>query len=294
MPVAGWRVRARGGSPEDDHAVLFRRVLRWRHRSVASAPTLRGAAGGHAGVRRRRRASLDVADERPRRRRRARHASPILSSFDAAFSGGALSAPHGCRRASVDVDVAGTSSASRPWRWSSGSSPPALSRRRRRRRRRGRARCSAWPPRALWAVGAIGFCALRRRGRDRGRSAVYVASRSVVRRRRGARLRGVLGDDDVGRLVGDRLTTAWGWCADSAGRRRFAAAGVGPSLPIGHPPLRPLASCCSGGDRGDGPSRLRAAPQVARRGARGRHRGGSTIGYFGLLVGRPSSAGSPS
>ena len=179
MPVSGW-LSARGGSRRTRDRVrrLLRRVplpaLAPSFALLLPAALVIGAGNG----------SLDVAMNAHGVAVERRHESPILSSFHAAFSCGALDRRRRSARSprAPTSTSAGTASASRPWRWSSGSSPrrwflpadadhageeagPLL----------------AWPPRALWAVGAVGFCALVVEGATADWSASTCASRSTPR-----------------------------------------------------------------------------------------------------------------
>ncbi len=165
--------------------------------------------------------SLDVAMNAHGVAVERRHESPILSSFHAAFSCGALlGAGMGALAASADLDV----------RWHLLASGPSLA--------IGLVACRsllpadaddageeagpllAWPPRALWAVGAVGFCALVCEGATADWSAVYVresldASAGVA----ALAFAAFSATMTLGRLLGDRLTSRLGRGGARAPRR---------------------------------------------------------------------------
>ena len=239
--------------------------------------------------------SLDVAMNAHGVAVERRHESPILSSFHAAFSCGALvGAGSSALAASADLDV----------RWHLlGVAVAALI--------AGLVACRsllpadadhagedagpllAWPPRALWAVGAIGFCALVCEGATADWSAVYVResleSSAGVAALAFAAFSATM---TIGRLLGDRLTTAWG--AEALVRRGglLSAAGVGGALLIGHP----MAAIAGFALLGIGlatmvPVVFRAASEVEGVTPGVGIAAASTMGYFGFLIAPPIIGG---
>jgi MFS family permease len=209
MPVSGW-MSARGGSRRTTRFAFVLCCLAVPLPALAPsfalllpAAMLLGAGNG----------SLDVAMNAHGVAVERRHESPILSSFHAAFSAGALiGAGGGALAAGAGIDV----------RWHL-LTVAALS------LTIGLVACRsllpadadhageeagpllAWPPRALWAVGAVGFCALVCEGATADWSAVYVresleASAGVA----ALAFAAFSATMTLGRLLGDRLTSAWG------------------------------------------------------------------------------------
>src|SRR3954452_10026431 len=209
MPVSGW-MSARGGSRRTTRfafvcfcVVLPLPALAPVYALLLPAALLLGAGNG----------SLDVAMNAHGVAGERRHDRPILSSFHAAFSCGALAgAGTSALAASADVDV----------RWhllavaavalpiglvacrallpadadhAGADVGPLLAR----------------PPRALWAVGAIGFCALVCEGATADWSAVYVreslATEASVAALGFAAFSATM---TLGRLAGDRLSRGRG------------------------------------------------------------------------------------
>ena len=286
MPVSGW-MSARHGS-------------RWTTRLTAVAfclatplpafaptyPTLLlacfvlGASGG----------ALDVAMNAHGVAVEQRHPAPILSSFHAAFSaGGLIGAASGSLAAGLGIDarvhlatmaVLGLAAVPAAGRAllpgdvdHAEDDAPLLVR----------------PPRRLWALGLIGLCGLLAEGASGDWSAVYVRDSLGA----GAGVAGLAFAAfsltmTAGRLVGDRLTTAWG--ADRLVRRggMLGAAGLGAALLIGEPWAAITGFACLGaGLSAVVPTIFRAAgntpgiaPGVALAAV-------STAGYTGFLAGPP-------
>ena len=151
----------------------------------------------------------------------------------------------------------------------------------------------AWPPRALWAVGAIGFCALVVEGATADWSAVYVresldASAGVA----ALAFAAFSATMTLGRLVGDRLTTAWG--AEALVRRGglLSAAGVAAALLIGDPIAATLGFALVGfGIAAMVPVVFRAASEVDGVAPGVGIAAAATTGYFGFLVAPPIIGG---
>jgi fucose permease len=291
MPVSGW-MSARGGSRRTTRfafvlccVALALPALAPSYALLLPAAVLLGAGNG----------SLDVAMNAHGVAVERRHESPILSSFHAAFSCGALLGAGGsalaagagldvrwhllgvCAAALVvglvacrfllpaDADHAGEEAG------------PLL----------------AWPPRALWAVGAIGFCALVVEGAASDWSAVYVresleASAGVA----ALAFAAFSATMTLGRLVGDKLTSAWG--AEALIRRGalLSAAGVGGALLIGDPIAATLGFALVGfGIAAMVPVVFRAASEVEGVAPGVGIAAASTMGYFGFLVAPPIIGG---
>jgi fucose permease len=291
MPVSGW-MSARGGSRRTTRlafvgccVVLPLPALAPDYALLLPAALLLGAGNG----------SLDVAMNAHGVAVERRHESPILSSFHAAFSCGALlGAGSSALAASAGVDV----------RWHLlGVAVAALI--------AGLVACRsllpadadhagedagpllAWPPRALWAVGAIGFCALVCEGATADWSAVYVResleSSAGVAALAFAAFSATM---TIGRLLGDRLTTAWG--AEALVRRGglLSAAALAAALLIGHP----IAAIAGFALLGIGiatmvPVVFRAASEVDGVTPGVGIAAASTMGYFGFLVAPPIIGG---
>jgi fucose permease len=279
MPVSGW-LSARGGSRRTTRLAFIGCCL-----FMLPAALLLGAGNG----------SLDVAMNAHGVAVERRHETPILSSFHAAFSCGALLGAGGsalaagagldvrwhllgvCAAALVvglvacrfllpaDADHAGEEAG------------PLL----------------AWPPRALWAVGAIGFCALVVEGAASDWSAVYVhesleASAGVA----ALAFAAFSATMTLGRLVGDKLTSAWG--AESLIRRGalLSAAGLGGALLIDDPIAATLGFALVGfGIAAMVPVVFRAASEVEGVAPGVGIAAASTMGYFGFLVAPPIIGG---
>jgi MFS family permease len=291
MPLSGW-MSARGGS---------RRTTRFTTVAIclalplpALAPTyalllpaalLLGASNG----------SLDVAMNAHGVAVERRFGSPILSSFHAAFSCGALAgAATSALAAGAGLDV----------RWhllgvaalclcaglvacrsllpadadhAGEEAGPLLAR----------------PPRALWAVGAIGFCALVCEGATSDWSAVYVKeSLSATASVAALAFAAFSATMTLGRLAGDRLTSAWG--AEALVRRGglLSAAALVGALLIG----RPGAAIAGFALLGFGlatmvPVVFRAAAEVDGVAPGVGIAAASTMGYFGFLVAPPIIGG---
>jgi fucose permease len=291
MPVSGW-MSARGGSRRTTRfafvlccVALALPALAPSYALLLPAAVLLGAGNG----------SLDVAMNAHGVAVERRHESPILSSFHAAFSCGALLGAGGSAlAASADLDV----------RWHLlGVAGAALI--------VGLVACRsllpadadhageeagpllAWPPRALWAVGAIGFCALVAEGATSDWSAVYVreslgASAGVA----ALAFAAFSATMTIGRLVGDRLTTAWG--AEALVRRGglLSAAGVAGALLIGDPIAATLGFALVGfGIAAMVPVVFRAASEVEGVAPGVGIAAASTMGYFGFLIAPPIIGG---
>src|SRR5215210_3755392 len=234
MPVSGW-LSARVGSRRTTRLAFVAFCAFVALPSLAPsfglllpAALLLGAGNG----------SLDVAMNAHGVAVERRHPRPILSAFHAAFSCGALiGAGTSALAASLEIDVrwqmlavAGTGLAIGLVACRSllpaqadhaGEEAGAL---------------LARPPRALWAVGAIGFCALVCEGATADWSAVYI--RESLGAQAGVAALGFAAFSatmTLGRFVGDRLTAAWG--ADALVRRGglLAAVAVAGALLIAHP-----------------------------------------------------------
>jgi fucose permease len=291
MPVSGW-LSARGGSRRTTRFAFVLccvgiplPALAPGYALLLPAALLLGAGNG----------SLDVAMNAHGVAVERRHESPILSSFHAAYSCGALAgAGSSALAAGAGVDV----------RWHLlGVAAAALI--------VGLVACRsllpadadhagdeagpllAWPPRALWAVGAIGFCALVCEGATADWSAVYVResldSSAGVAALAFAAFSATM---TIGRLLGDRLTTAWG--AEALVRRGglVSAAAVGGALLIGHP----IAAIAGFALLGIGlatmvPVVFRAASEVEGVTPGVGIAAASTMGYFGFLIAPPIIGG---
>src|SRR3954466_15550103 len=220
---------------------------------------------------------------------------PILSSFHAAFSCGALAgAGMSALAAAGGLDV----------RWhllaaAALARPAGLV--------AGRARLPAdadhageeagpllaRPPRALWAVGAIGFCALVCEGATADWSAVYVKeSLSATASVAALAFAAFSATMTLGRLAGDRLTSAWG--ADALVRRGglLSAAALAAALLIGHPAAAIAGFALLGfGISTMVPVVFRAAAEGGGVAPGGGIAAASTMGYFGFLVAPPVIGG---
>jgi fucose permease len=288
MPVSGW-MSARGGSRRTTRLAFIwcciglpLPALAPDYALLLPAALVLGAGNG----------SLDVAMNAHGIAVERRHESPILSSFHAAFSCGALlGAGGGALAASADVDVR---------RHLLGVAAGALI--------VGLIACRsllpgdadhageeqagpllAWPPRALWAVGAVGFCALVCEGATADWSAVYVResleSSAGVAALAFAAFSATM---TIGRLVGDRLTSAWG--AESLVRRGglLSAAGFAGALLIGDPVAATVGFALVGfGIAAMVPVVFRAASEVDGVTPGVGIAAASTMGYFGFLVAPP-------
>lgn len=291
MPVSGW-MSARGGSRRTTRLAFIwcciglpLPALAPGYALLLPAALVLGAGNG----------SLDVAMNAHGVAVERRHESPILSSFHAAFSCGALvGAGVSALAAGGDIDV----------RWHLLTvAAVALA--------TGLVACRsllpadadhageeagpllAWPPRALWAVGAIGFCALVCEGATADWSAVYVResleSSAGVAALAFAAFSATM---TIGRLVGDKLTTAWGPEALVRRGGLLGAAAVGGALLIGHP----IAAIVGFALLGIGlatmvPVVFRAAAEVDGVTPGVGIAAASTMGYFGFLVAPPIIGG---
>ncbi len=291
MPVSGW-MSARGGSRRTTRFAFVGCCLAIPLPALAPsyalllpAALLLGAGNG----------SLDVAMNAHGVAVERRHESPILSSFHAAFSCGALvGAGTSALAAGADLDV----------RWHLlGVAVVALA--------AGLVACRsllpadadhagedagpllAWPPRALWAVGAVGFCALVCEGATADWSAVYVresleSSASVA----ALAFAAFSATMTIGRLAGDRLTSAWGPEAMVRRGGVLSAAALAGALLIGHP----VAAIAGFALLGIGlatmvPVVFRAAAEVEGVPPGVGIAAASTMGYFGFLVAPPIIGG---
>jgi fucose permease len=291
MPVSGW-LSARGGSRRTTRAAFLLccfaiplPALAPGYALLLPAAMLLGAGNGSLAVAMN---AHGVAVER-------RHASPILSSFHAAFSCGALlGAGSSALAAGADLDVR--------WHLLVVAAAALLV---------GLVACRsllpadadhagedvgpllAWPPRALWAVGAIGFCALVCEGATADWSAVYVResldSSAGVAALAFAAFSATM---TLGRLLGDWLTTAWG--AQALVRRGglLSAAALAAALLIGHP----IAAIAGFALLGIGiatmvPVVFRAASEVEGVTPGVGIAAASTMGYFGFLIAPPIIGG---
>jgi MFS family permease len=291
MPISGW-MSARGGSRRTTRLLfvcfcvaLPLPVLAPTYGLLMVGTFLAGAAGG----------GLDVAMNAHGVAVERQHPRPILSSFHAAFSlGGLLGALTGAVAAGLDIDVrihitalAVVGLAVGVWYarhllpadadHAGEEAGPLL----------------ALPPRALWAVGAVAFCSLVAEGAAADWSAVYVKE-SLAATASVAALAFVAFSltMTIGRMIGDRLTTAWGPVALVRRGGLLSAAGVGGALVIGHPAAALVGFACLG----LGLSTM--VPVVFRAGAQlpGVTSGigiaaVSTMGYSGFLIGPPVIGG---
>src|SRR3954470_2005653 len=291
MPVSGW-LSARGGSRRTTRLAFVGFCVTLPLPALAPAYALLLPAALLLGVGN---GSLDVAMNAHGVAVERRHERPILSSFHAAFYCGALAgACTGALAAAGGLDV----------RWhllAAGARPVAV----------GLVACRALlpadadhageeagpllarPPRALWAVGAIGFCALVCEGATADWSAVYVresltASASVA----ALGFAAFSATMTLGRLAGDRLTSAWG--AEALVRRGglLSAGALAGALLIGHP----VAAIAGFALLGFGiatmvPVVFRAAAEVDGVAPGVGIAAASTMGYFGFLVAPPVIGG---
>src|SRR5215210_3243215 len=291
MPVSGW-MSARGGSRRTTRfaVVLFCVVLPLpalapAYALLLPAALLLGAGNG----------SLDVAMNAHGVAVEQRHGSPILSSFHAAFSCGALAgAVTGAAAAGAGLDVRwhllaaaalGLAAALAACRdllpadadHAGEDAGPLLAR----------------PPRGLWAVGAIGFCALVCEGATADWSAVYIreplAAPPEVAALGFAAFSATM---TVGRLVGDRLTSAWGAEALVCRGGLLSAVALIAALAIGDP----VAAIAGFALLGFGISTMvpvvfRAAAEVEGVAPGVGIAAASTMGYFGFLVAPPIIGG---
>jgi MFS family permease len=291
MPLSGW-MSARGGSRRTTRFAFIGCCLTIPLPALAPgyalmlpACLLLGAGNG----------GLDVAMNAHGVAVERRHESPILSSFHAAFSGGALiGASTGGLAASAGLDV----------RWhllvvavlalafglvacrallpadadhAGEEAGPLL----------------AKPPRALWAVGAVGFCALVCEGATADWSAVYVkeslGAHAGVAALAFAAFSATM---TIGRAIGDRLTSAWGPEALVRRGGLLSAAALAAALLIGHP----IAAIAGFALLGIGiatmvPVVFRAAAEVDGVTPGVGIAAASTMGYFGFLIAPPIIGG---
>src|SRR3954449_3360407 len=291
MPVSGW-MSARGGSRRTTRfafvcccLVVPLPALAPSYALMLPAALLLGAGNG----------SLDVAMNAHGVAVERRHERPILSSFHAAFSCGALAgAGLSALVAGAGIDV----------RWhllavaaiglpvgllASRALLPADA----APAGEGAAPLRARPPRALWAVGAIGFCALVCEGATSDWSAVYVKeSLSATASVAALAFAAFSATMTLGRLAGDRLTSAWG--AEALVRRGglLSAGALAAALLIG----RPGAAIAGFALLGFGlatmvPVVFRAAAEVDGVAPGVGIAAASTMGYFGFLVAPPVIGG---
>jgi MFS family permease len=291
MPVSGW-LSARGGSRRTTRLAFVVFCVTLPLPALAPAYALLLPAALLLGVGN---GSLDVAMNAHGVAVERRHERPILSSFHAAFSCGALAgAGTSALAAAGGLDV----------RWhllaAAALALPA-----------GLAACRALlpadadhageeagpllarPPRALWAVGAIAFCALVCEGATADWSAVYVRESLDAQAGIAALAFAAFSATmTLGRLAGDRLTSAWG--AEALVRRGglLSAAALGAALLIG----RPAAAIAGFALLGFGiaamvPVVFRAAAEVDGVAPGVGIAAASTMGYFGFLVAPPIIGG---
>lgn len=291
MPLSGW-LSARGGSRRTTQLafVCFCVAVSLPALAPSYAPLLVGAflLGASGG-------GLDVAMNAHGVAVERRHPRPILSSFHAAFSlGGLLGALTGALAAGLDIDVrvhlltlCALSLAIGLWQCrrllptdadhAGEQAGPLLAR----------------PPRALWAVGAVAFCALLAEGAAADWSAVYVkeslgATASVA----AFAFVAFSAMMTSGRLIGDGLTSAWGPVALVRRGGLLSALGVGGALAIGHPAAALIGFACLGtGLAVMVPVVFRAAAQLPGVTPGVGIAAVSTMGYSGLLAGPPAIGG---
>ncbi len=291
MPLSGW-LSARGGSRRTTRLALgafcFAIPLTGLAPSYAAllgATLLLGASGG----------ALDVAMNAHGVAVERRHSGPILSSFHAAFSlGGLTGAATGALAAAAGVDVrlhllvAGLLALAIGLPASARLLPadaddageragPLL----------------ALPPRALWAVGAVAFCALLAEGAAADWSAVYVReSLGAAAAVAPLAFAGFSLTMALGRAVGDRLTAGWGPVALVRRGGLLGAAGLAAALLIGRP-IAALAgfACLGAGLAVMVPVVFRAASELPGLTPGMGIAAVSAMGYAGFLVGPPAIGG---
>jgi hypothetical protein len=286
MPLAGWVV-AREGSRVTAQLTLIGSGLFLP--ALALAPSLPllalalVAVGGAAG-------SLDVAMNAHGLEVERRHGRPILSSFHAGWSfGGLAGAGSGAVVAWAGVDplphfagaalilAAGGLAGSRallPAEADKPDAPPRLGR----------------PPRRLAALAVLAFCGLFAEGAAADWSAVYLAGPLGA----GAGL-AALGFASFSvamacfRLLGDRLTAAWGAAALTRRGGVLAAAGLAGALIVGNPVVALAGFACMGaGLAAFVPVVFRAAGSLPGVPASVGIAALTTVGYSAFLVGPPT------
>jgi len=291
MPVSGW-MSARGGSRRTTTVSLVAFCVGVP--LVAAAPAygallvgmlLLGAAGG----------ALDVAMNAHGVAVEHRHPGPILSSFHAAFSvGGLAGGLTGAGAAAAEVDarvhlLVASALALAAGLWACRQLLPAEA----DDAGEDAGPLLALPPRALWAVGAVGFCALVAEGAAGDWSAVYV--RESLGAAAGVASLAFAAFSltmTAGRLLGDRLTTAWGPVALIRRGGLVSAAGLGAALLIGHPAAAMVGFACLGvGLATMVPVVFRAAAALPGLTPGVGIAAVSTMGYAGFLLGPPVIGG---
>jgi fucose permease len=291
MPVSGW-MSARAGSRRTTRvtfvafcAFVALPALAPSYAVLLLAALLLGAGNG----------SLDVAMNAHGVAVEHRHERPILSSFHAAFSCGALiGAGTSALAAGAGVDVRWQLLAVAAIGLAIGlaacrSLLPAEA----DHAGEEAGRLLARPPRALWGVGAIGFCALVCEGATADWSAVYI--RESLDAPAGVAALGFAAFSatmTLGRFVGDRLTAAWG--AEALVRRGglLAAAALGGALLIAHPAAAVAGFALLGiGIAAIVPVVFRAAAGVPGVAPGVGIAAASTMGYFGFLIAPPIIGG---
>jgi MFS family permease len=289
MPLAGW-LTARHGSRVVTRATLTLFVLSLPLPALATSlgplmagTFLFGAFGG----------ALDVAMNAHGVALERRYERPILSSFHAAWSiGGLTGAATGAVAAGAAVDVrahligatvvglaVGVVLTRRllPGGEDAAAAGPLL----------------ALPSRALLPLGVLAFCCLLVEGAAADWSAVYVDDSLAA----GAGVAGLAYAAfsltmTGGRLVGDRLTLAWGPVALIRRGALLGAAGLGGALAIGHPAAALVGFACLGaGLAAIVPVVFRAAGNAPGVEAGVALAAVSTMGYLGFLAGPPSIGG---
>jgi MFS family permease len=292
MPVSGW-MSARGGSRRTTRfafvcfcIALPLPALAPSYALMLPGALLLGAANG----------ALDVAMNAHGVAVERRHEGPILSSLHAAYSGGALiGAGTGGLAASAGLDVrwqllavaavglaaglvAGRALLPADADHAGGEAAGPL---------------LAVPPRALWAVGAVGFCALVCEGATADWSAVYVkeslAGSAGVAALAFAAFSATM---TLGRALGDRLTSAWGPEALVRRGGLLSALALAAALLIG----QPVAAIAGFALLGIGiatmvPVVFRAAAEVEGVEPGVGIAAVSTMGYFGFLIAPPVIGG---
>ena len=287
MPVSGWLSARRGSRGTTRFALAWfclalpLPALAPSYALLLPATLLLGAAGG----------ALDVAMNAHGVTVERRHPRPILSSFHAAFSLGALiGAGTGALAAGLEIDV-------RPHLLAvSGLSLLVGLVEARRLLPAGADHAGAeagpllaMPPRSLWAIGAVGFCALLAEGATADWSAVYVreslaASASVA----ALAFAAFSATMTAGRLLGDRLTAAWGPVALARRGGLLGAAGMALALGPGHPASAIAGFAALGiGLAAIVPVVFRAASEVPGTAPGVGIAAVSTLGYAGFLLGPP-------
>lgn len=290
MPLSGW-LSARLGSRGTTRALFLAFGLVFPLLALAPslpalvvAGLLVGAAMG----------GLDVAMNAHGVAVERRSPRPILSSFHAAFSLGALGgAASSAAIADLGIDVRahlvgvglvivafGVVATRRLLPASADAGEPG-------------APAFAKPPKALLAVGVIAFAVLLAEGAAADWSALYVTDAVGESASTGALVfAGFQLTMTLGRLIGDRATAALGPVAIVRGGGLVAAAGLGAALLLEHPVAAFAGFACLGiGLAVVFPITLRSATQHPGLASGPALAAIATMGYLGFLVGPPLIGG---